>query len=120
MLASLPTELPLATRRQTVRVSLEALGKAVGATPETIAADASRKRGALAACVEQLGGETEAQVSRAQDEIKALEARIEEKRQAIRSARVRLAEVTQSCAAESDRLGAILEFFSPEVPVNEQ
>ncbi len=47
MLASLPQELPLDTKRQTVKVTLGAMGKAIGATPETIVADASRKLAAL-------------------------------------------------------------------------
>src|SRR5688500_9094985 len=34
MIASLPQELPLDTKRQTVKVTLNALGKTMGATPE--------------------------------------------------------------------------------------
>jgi hypothetical protein len=116
LLASLPSELPLDTKRHTVRVSLGALGKTMGATPETIVSDASRKLAALHAYVEQLGAQTDAQVSGAQQEIAALEAQIEAKRKAIQEAKVRLTGVTRSCEAESDRLDDILEFFSLDLP----
>jgi hypothetical protein len=116
LLASLPAELPLETRRQTVRVSLGALGKTVGATPETITADAARKRAALHAYVEQLETETEERVAGAQQEIASLEAQIEEKRRTIQEARVRLATVTRSCEAEAERLGDIPAFFDVDFP----
>src|SRR5262249_12407533 len=58
MLNSLPPELPLDTKRQTVKVTLNAMGKTIGATPETIVADASRKLAALAAYTETLSRQT--------------------------------------------------------------
>src|SRR5204863_5920465 len=36
LLASLPAELPLEVKRQTVKVTLNSIGKTLGATPETI------------------------------------------------------------------------------------
>jgi hypothetical protein len=116
MLASLPQELPLDTRRQTVKVTLGALGKSAGATPDTIVADASRKLAALASYAESLAQQTTQTVAAAEQEIAALTARIEAQRRAITEARQRLTQVTEACHAESDRLDDVLEFFSLDVP----
>jgi hypothetical protein len=115
MLAALPTELPLDTRRQTVKVTLNAVSKTVGATPETIVADASRKLAALAAYSENLTRQTSEFTSTAEREIAELEAQILEKRKAIEGARRTMEENVRLCAAESDRLDDVLEFFSLDV-----
>ena len=65
MLDSLPAELPLAMRRQTVKVTLGALGKTTGTTSDSIVADASRKLAALAAYAGNLGQQTKAQTAAA-------------------------------------------------------
>jgi hypothetical protein len=116
MLAGLPRELPLDTRRATVKVTLGALGKTMGATPETIVADASRKIAALAAYGEHLKKRTEELVLREEAEIEALQAQIENKRKTILDARNQLAQSSQQCQAESERLDDVLEFFSLDVP----
>ena len=116
MLSKLPTELPLDTKRQTVKVTLDSVGKTVGATPETIVADASRKLAALTAYVENLTSQTNEFVTRGEAEISALEAQIEARRKAIQEARHKLTQVTQMCDSESDRLDDVLEFFSLDLP----
>jgi hypothetical protein len=116
MLTSLPPELPLDTRRQTVKVTLGAMGKTIGATPETIVTDASRKLAALAAYEERLTQETTEFVSAAELEIAALQAQIEQKRAAIQVARQKLDQTSRMCDSESDRLDEVLEFFSLDVP----
>jgi hypothetical protein len=115
MLASLPKELPLETRRQTVRVMLSAVDKTVGASPDTLVADASRKLAALASFVETLTRETDSFTSTTEADIATLEAQIDEKRKAILAARQQLARGSEVCAAESDRLDDVLEFFSLDV-----
>lgn len=115
MLTALPHELPLETRRSTVRVSLNALGKSMGATPDTIVADASRKLTALASYLDDLSKRTAAEVAAAEAEIVELQARIEARRQSIQSAQQTLFQTTQRCTAESDRLDDVLEFFSLDV-----
>jgi hypothetical protein len=115
MLNSLPQELPLDTKRQTVKVTLTSMGKTLGVTPETIVADASRKLSALNAYVEQLTKQTTEFVSSAEKEIADLLARIEEKRSAILAAKNQQSESTKLCSAESDRLDDVLEFFSLDV-----
>jgi len=115
MLASLPSELPLDTKRKTVNVTLGALGKSLGATAETVVADASRKMAALTAYAEDLSKRTGEMATTCEGEIVALQAQIEEKRQAIQVARHKLATATQACEAESEKLDEVLEFFSLDV-----
>ena len=116
MLTSLPQELPLETKRQTVNVTLGAMGRSIGVTPETIVADASRKLAALASYADGLSRETATFLSATQQEMAALQAQIEEKRKAGQAAQQQLQETMRACAAESDRLDDVLEFFSLDVP----
>jgi hypothetical protein len=116
MLASLPAGLPLETKRQTVTVTLGAMGKAIGASPETIVADTSRKLAALAAYGESVSQQTAEFVTRSELEIAALQAQIEEKRKAIQAAQEQHAQSSHMCEAESDRLDDVLEFFSLDLP----
>ena len=116
MLASLPSELPLETRRQTVKVTLSALGKTMGASPETIVADASRKVAALAAYSEHLTKRTNEFSQSGEKEIEGLQSQIEAKRKALQDARHQLAQSTEKCRQEADRLDDVLEFFSLDVP----
>jgi hypothetical protein len=115
MLASLPAELPLEMRRQTVKATLASLGKAIGASPETIVADTSRKLAALSAYVDDVTKKTGDFAAAANLEIAALEKQIQEKRQAIGTIQGRHAQVVQACTREADRLDDILEFLSLDV-----
>ncbi|HLK58656.1 MAG TPA: hypothetical protein VKU00_18945 [Chthonomonadaceae bacterium] len=114
-LAALPAELPLETRRQTVLAMLKGMGKALGATPETIVADASRKLAALAAYADNLAQQTHQTVSTAESEIAALGAQIAEKRKIIEEAQRNQERLTQLCTSEGQRLDDVLEFFSKDV-----
>src|SRR5437016_1115538 len=116
MLESLPSELPLETKRQTVKVTLNAVGKTNGATPETIVADASRKLAALTAYLDHLTKQTTDSAATAELEIGALQARIEEKRKAMTAAHLKQAQMRQLCDAESARLDDVEEFFRLDVP----
>jgi len=116
MLASLPADLPLETRRQTVKVTLASMGKAIGATPETIVADATRKLAALNAYVDHLARQTSEFVANTELEIAALQAQIDEKRRAIQAAQQQQTQATSACEREADRLDDVLEFFSLDVP----
>ena len=115
MLSSLPAELPLDTKRQTVKVTLASLGKTMGATPETIVSDASRKLAALHAYVEHLTKRTEEFTASGESEIAALQTQIEEKRKSILEAKNQLAKTSQACDGESEKLDEVLEFFSLDV-----
>lgn len=115
MLAGLPADLPLEVRRQTVKVTLGAMGKAIGATPETIVADASRKLAALAAYSENVSRQTADAVAAGELEIAALQSQIEQVRRSIEAARQKQTQVQALCDAETDRLDDVLEFFSLDV-----
>jgi hypothetical protein len=116
MIASLPAELPLDTRRQTVRVMINAMGKSIGATPETVVADASTKLAALSAYAESVGRQTSGMQKTAEDDIAVLQAQIEEKRNAMLEAQQLQVQVTTICQTEAHRLEEVLEFFSLDVP----
>ena len=116
LFSSLPESLPLEVKRQTVAVSINAMGKAIGASPENIVADASRKLAALAAYTDHLTKETTELRDKAELEIVALEAQIEDKRKAVEEAQQKLTHDTQACSEQSDRLDDVLEFFSLDVP----
>ncbi|BCM94337.1 hypothetical protein IAD21_06244 [Abditibacteriota bacterium] len=112
MLVSLPAELPLDTKRATVRAMLGTLGKTTGATPETLVADASRKLAALNSFAQFMEKKTTDSIAQNEQTIAELQAQIEEKRTAILNARNGLTRVMKDCELESDRLDDVLEFFS--------
>ncbi len=116
MLNSLPAELPLAMRRQTIKVTLGAMGKSIGATSDGIVADASRKMAALAAYAGSLSQQTKTQTAAAKAEITQLQAQIAAKQEEIAAAQTLLTEAVQHCNTESDHLDDVLEFFSLDVP----
>jgi len=111
-LHALPDELPLATRRATVKSMLGTLGKSVGATAQTLVADASRKLAALQSYTDFLEKKTADFVTRSEQEMAGLEAQIEAKRAAVSKAKSELAKACDDCVAESKKLDEVLEFFS--------
>lgn len=116
MFAALPVELPLSARRQMIKVSINAMGRSIGATPENIVADASRKLAALAAYTDHLTKTTTEYVTLSQQKIALLEEQIAETRKSIAEAQLKLTSETGFCVQESHRLDEVLEFFSMDVP----
>lgn len=114
-LHSLPPELPLETRRATVRAMLSTLGKATGATPESVVADASRKLAALESFESFMAKKTADSVARSEKKIGDLEKEIATERQAIERARGEQLKVSTGCENESHRIDDVLEFFSMDV-----
>lgn len=114
MIRSLPANLPLDVKRQTVQVTVISMGKAIGATPETIAADAAHKREALAAYAEEVAKQTGDFTQAAEFEIAELERQIEAKRAAIYDAKNRQEQVKRLTDAEAERLNELLGFFGGE------
>lgn len=112
LLAKLPVELSLEVKRQMVAATLTTMGATMGASAETIVADASRKLAALAAYVTDLQKVTTERVEYAQAEIAALQARIEEQRSIIAQTQQQLTTAQHQCESEADKLDDILEFFS--------
>lgn len=116
MVASLPANLPLEMKRQTVQVMVGSLGKAIGATSETIVTDASRKVAALSAYADHTAQQATDFVAAAEFEIEAMLKQVEEKRQGILATRERQAQIQSLCDTEAHRLDDVLEFFSLDVP----
>jgi len=117
LLNTLPAELPMETKRATLKVTLGAMAKtASGVSAETIVADASRKLAALAAFADGYGKQAEEYTTKAELEIINLEQEIARRRQNITEAKARQAKISEACVAESDRLDDVLEFFSLDVP----
>jgi hypothetical protein len=116
LMATMPADLPIETKRQAVKMTLGAMTKTVGVSPETVVADASRKLAALAAYAEGFTRQADEYVAKSEAEIKNLELEIEKRKMAIEEAKQRQAKMTSACHAESDRLDDILEFFSLDVP----
>ena len=112
MLASLPQELPLETKRATVKAMLSTFAKTTGATPETLVADASRKLAALQSFSTFMEKKTTDTITAGEAAINDLQAQIEAKRTELLQARTELARVQQSCESEAHRLDDVLEFFS--------
>lgn len=115
LLATLPASLPIEAKRATVNVTVNAMAKATGVTSDAIVADASRKLAALTAYAKSYADQATQFITRADAEITALEAEIEQKKRAIDDAKAKQTKMVQACTAESDRLDDVLEFFSLDV-----
>lgn len=115
LLSTLPAELPLETKRATVKITLSAMSKTVAVNPEGIVADASRKLAALAAYAQSFSAQADEYVKHAEEEIAALEQKIAQRKAAIDDAKAKKVKMVDACTAESDRLDDVLEFFSLDV-----
>ncbi len=116
LLNSLPAELPMETKRATLKVTLSAMAKTLGVSPETVVADASRKLAALAAYAQSYTDQANTYVQKAEIEIAAMEQEIQARRGGIEAAKAKQTQMVQACSTESDRLDDVLEFFSLDVP----
>lgn len=112
MLAHMPANVSPEARQQVISVTLAALGRSVGGTPEAIVADAARKQAALrafrAARADQLADLT----TTAQARVAALEREIEDSRAVIDRANRQYEALADSCRSEEARLDAVVDFFS--------
>src|SRR5215471_7837948 len=116
MLSRLPAELSQEQKRVTVMTSLDALGRDIGATSETIVADARDKMTALARHIEGVSKETANFVASTSAAIGALQAEMENKRKLIEAAREKETQTREACTAESSRLEGAIKFFGLEAP----
>lgn len=115
----LPPELSMDQKQVTVMGWLETMGRDLGATSETIVADARGKVAILISHVDKLSTQTRQIVSDTSAEIAALQLQIEEKRKAIEDAQRKEAETVQACQVEANRLQSILKFFGADTtPLN--
>lgn len=116
LLATLPQELPIEARRQTVKITIEAMAKTVPVTPEIIVADASRKLAALAAYDDSFSKQAQEFVAKSEADIVALQSQIESKKKAIDDAKAKHEAMDKACTTEAQRLDDVLEFFSLDIP----
>ena len=114
MIHSLPAELPLEIKRQTVKVMLSSVGKTLGFTPETVVMDAARKVAAMHSFIEGMTKQSEAFVTHLEGDIQSLEAKIQEARSNIKRAQDSIATLTAGCSGEAVKLNEMAEFFRSE------
>lgn len=115
MISALPADLPIDVKRQTVKITMGAMGQATGVNAESVVADASRKLAALNAYSDGLSRRTADFVAATQLEISQFENQIAEKRKLIEETKSMLDRAVKSCDAEGDRLDDVLEFFSLDI-----
>jgi len=115
LLGTLPADLPLESKRTTVKITVNAMAKATGVTTDSIVADASRKLAALAAYAKSYSDQAAQYTTKAEAEIAALLAEVEQRKQSIEDAKAKQALMVQACTHETDRLDEVLEFFSLDV-----
>ncbi len=120
MLQSLPRDLALRTKRATVNTTLSAIGQVVGATPQDIVQDASRKKETLERYVGALGHEIEETTATMQAEIDRLQAEIAAHNETLRSLTKKRAAATELCQSRMNMLDQVINFFDyDEAKLNE-
>jgi hypothetical protein len=112
ILSSLPADLPLASKRATVKVTIDAMSKTANVTTDSIVTDASRKLAALNAYTKSFSDQAADYVQKAEADIAGLESQIAARKASIEDAKKRQQVVTEACTAESERLDEVLEFFT--------
>lgn len=115
IISSFPADLPVASRRAAMKVTLDAMSKATGASAESVVADASRKLAALASFAESYGQQADKYTALAELQIEDLQKQIEAKRASIADAQAKKERAQSDCERESDRLDDVLEFFTLDV-----
>lgn len=112
MLHNMPPGVSDDSRQQIINVTLAALGRAVGGTPEAIVADAARKQAALRN-FRQTRGEALADLTTAAEaHVADLQREIAQSQALVAQAKHQYETLSQSCEAEGARLDTVVEFFS--------
>lgn len=112
LIRALPAELPLSTKRQTLDVSLNTLGRAMNVSKEQVALDAARKLDALAAFEEAARNQRDQAVSATHARIQELQAQIEEERRKAGEAEAGYQVMLAQCEAQGDLLDQVQEFLT--------
>jgi hypothetical protein len=115
MLEQLPKEMPLEMKRQTVQVTLGALGTAIGVNRQSIVGDAAQKRDTLQQFAETQGKKTADYISETESQIADLQRQITQKEEQIATAKEKQERIRTLCDTESDRLESVLSFFGTEL-----
>ncbi len=116
MLEKIPAAMPLEMKRQTIQVTLTAMGTAIGASQSSIVEDARKKRDTLQHYTQAQGQKTDEFVAKAQSEIAELQRQIAQKESEITGAQEKQSRVSTLCDSESSRLESVLSFFGATTP----
>jgi len=112
MLRNMPAGVSDDSRQQIITVTLAALGRAVGGTPEAIVADATRKQAALQAFRQTRGDGLADLTAAAESRIAELQREIAKSRDMVEKAKHQYEALAQGCQAEEARLDTVVDFFS--------
>lgn len=112
MLHNMPPGVSDDSRQQIINVTLAALGRSVGGTPEAIVADATRKQAALSAFRQARGDALADLTTAAEARIAELTREIEKGRAVVEQAKQQYEALSRGCADEEARLDTVVDFFS--------
>jgi len=112
MLRNMPPGVSDDSRQQIINVTLAALGRSVGGTPEAIVADATRKQAALQAFRRTRGEGLADLTTAAEARAAELQREIAKSQAMIAQAKHQYEALSQSCQAEETRLDTVVDFFS--------
>lgn len=116
MLGHMPAGVSEDARQQVINVTLAALGRSVGGTPEAIVADASRKQAALQNFRQTRGDQLVELTSAAEGRLADLQKEIEKSQGIIEKAKRQYQTLTDACQSQEAQLDKVVDFFS-EGPV---
>jgi len=110
---TIPDNIPQASRKPMIKAMLAALGKSTnGASPESIALDASNKINALQEFVRERSSDLVDLTQAADDAIASLEAQIDAKKHLKEAAQLQFDHLSKECQDEQDRLNAVIDLLS--------
>ena len=112
LIRSLPADLPLATKRQTLDASLNTLGRAMNVSKDQVLVDAHHKLQALAAYEEAARVQRDAAVSAMQQRVQELQAQIDAERQKAAAAETQYQTILKQCEVQGDLLDEVQEFLT--------
>jgi hypothetical protein len=110
---TIPDNIPAPSRKPMIKAMLAALSKSTnGASPESIALDASIKIEALQEFVRERSSDLVDLTQAADDAIKSLEAQIDAKKQLKEVAQAQFDHLSKECQDEQDKLNAVIDLLS--------
>ena len=112
MLHHMPAGVSNAARQQVITVTLEALGKSVGGTPEAIVADAVRKQAALQQFRQTRGDQLAELTTAAEARIADLQREITKSQAMMEAAKTQYAHLSANCQSQEALLDTVVDFFS--------
>jgi len=112
MLSHMPAGVSEEARQQVINVTLAALGRSVGGTPEAIVADANRKQAALQKFRQTRGDQLVELTSAAEGRIVDLQGEIAKSQAIIEKAKRQYQILSDACAAQETQMDKVVDFFS--------